>query len=274
MIPGGECEPGESEEDFVKREVREETHLHVEVDRLIHETVVSDDMYGMEKTYACRIVAGVPRPGTESEVDTAELSTVLEVGWFNLTDPESWDPLALNDPITGAKLHQMRLALGYMTETAPLTIRKATRDDVEFLASVDLLANEKRCAERPDWNPERALERLRAAAVKQVDGMEENSMTYVIESDRTPVGRLRLVRPGDRLHLAGIQIHPAHQRKGIGSSILSDLMKEADENALPLTLEVDKDNPDAMRLYLRLGFEVIEDRGEKDLMEKHVSAGN
>ena len=185
-----------------------------------------------------------------------------------------WDPLALNDPITSAKLHQMRLALGYVTEAAPLTVREATMDDVEFLVSVNLLANEARCAARPDWNAERALERMTAAAVKQIDGMEEHSMTYVIESDRTPVGRLRLVRPGDRLHLAGIQIHPAHQRKGIGSSVLSDPMQEADENALPLTLEVDKDNPDAMRLYLRSGFEVIEERGEKDLMEKHVSAGS
>ncbi|MDA1280690.1 MAG: NUDIX domain-containing protein [Chloroflexi bacterium] len=58
VIPGGGREPDESEEECVKREVLEETHLHVEIERLVHQTDVSDDMYSLEKTYACRKLAG------------------------------------------------------------------------------------------------------------------------------------------------------------------------------------------------------------------------
>jgi ADP-ribose pyrophosphatase YjhB (NUDIX family) len=35
VIPGGGRHPNESEEDCVRREVLEETHLHIEIDRLI-----------------------------------------------------------------------------------------------------------------------------------------------------------------------------------------------------------------------------------------------
>ena len=44
-------------------------------------------------------------------------------------------------------------------------------------------------------------------------------------------------------------------------------MTEAQSKGLPLQLEVEKENPHAKRLYLRLGFRVVEDRGTKELME-------
>ncbi|MFQ5421579.1 MAG: hypothetical protein ACE5EY_14595, partial [Anaerolineae bacterium] len=89
----------------------------VEIDRLIlDESEAPEGMYQRSKTYACRIVSGVPRPGSEPEVDTADRSTITEVGWFDLRDPMSWDPLALTDPITYPMLQRIRSVLGYGTK--------------------------------------------------------------------------------------------------------------------------------------------------------------
>lgn len=105
------------------------------------------------------------------------------------------------------------------------------------------------------------------ATREEVEGKEENSLTYVVEADGTPVGRLRVVRTDEELLIAGIQILPVYQRKGIGSEVIRSLMGEAKRNALPVRLEVEKDNPDAKRLYLRLGFRVIQERNDRELRE-------
>ena len=71
VIPGGGCNPNESEQECVRREVREETNLDVEVGPLIlDEQESSGDMLQKVKTYACTIVGGDPLPGSEPEVDT------------------------------------------------------------------------------------------------------------------------------------------------------------------------------------------------------------
>ena len=117
VIPGGGRESNETEEECVQREVREETHLHVEVGRLVlDEQAIDDGMYQRLKTYACQIVSGEPRPGIEPEVDTADHVTIADVGWFDLRDSTTWDSLALNDPITYPLLQRLRSVLGYATE--------------------------------------------------------------------------------------------------------------------------------------------------------------
>jgi len=116
VIPGGARHDNETEEDCVRREVLEETHVHIEIDRLIlDETELPDGLYQRAKTYACRILSGEPQPGLEPEIDTVDRATITQVGWFDMRDPTSWDSLALNDPITYPKLQRLRVALGYET---------------------------------------------------------------------------------------------------------------------------------------------------------------
>jgi 8-oxo-dGTP diphosphatase len=113
-IPGGGQEGAETEEDCVRREVREETSLEVAVERLLYEeTGVDDRIYTGAKTFVCRVVGGIAQPGSEPEVDTPEQQAIQELGWFDLREPSGWPDLIHGDPITSALMERIRQALGY-----------------------------------------------------------------------------------------------------------------------------------------------------------------
>jgi GNAT superfamily N-acetyltransferase len=80
-----------------------------------------------------------------------------------------------------------------------------------------------------------------------------------------PVGRLYLYR-GDIEHcVIDIALLPEHRGHGLGAAIMRDLMDEAGRAGKRLAIHVEKFNP-AMRLYRRLGFQTVEDKGVYDLM--------
>ena len=87
--------------------------------------------------------------------------------------------------------------------------------------------------------------------------VEPGCVLSVIESDGTPIGRLRVVRNADKIVLAGIQLLPEYQNQKIGSRIIEQLKREADQKGMPLLVSVEKDNPNAQRLYERLGCQVV-----------------
>jgi 8-oxo-dGTP diphosphatase len=114
IFPGGGREPGESEEACVRREVREETHLEVVVGSMLFETpVINDAIYTAVKTYRCSIIGGTARPGVEPEVDHDGPATIRALGWFDLRDPQGWEPQVMAARGTQPLLHQLRRALGY-----------------------------------------------------------------------------------------------------------------------------------------------------------------
>ena len=71
----------------------------------------------------------------------------------------------------------------------------------------------------------------------------------------------------DRHKLALIEIHPAYQNQGIGSSLIQAAIAAAHAQNLPLTLHVLKANYAAKRLYERLGFRRIEERKDRFVMQ-------
>lgn len=72
--------------------------------------------------------------------------------------------------------------------------------------------------------------------------------------------------PGDETqageyYIDCIAVSPKHQGKGIGSMLLNFLIDEYVKNSKqPLGLLVDKDNPQAKKLYLKSGFEVVDEK--------------
>jgi 8-oxo-dGTP pyrophosphatase MutT (NUDIX family) len=115
LPPGGGREVEETAESCVCREVLEETSLIVHIDRfLFSEPAIPGDTYDHLHTYLCRVHSGSPSAGVEPETDTAEHSSIREVGWFDLRDPASWPSLLTSDHITTPWLEKLRRALGYL----------------------------------------------------------------------------------------------------------------------------------------------------------------
>lgn len=114
VIPGGGREADETEEACVERELLEETHLKVTIERLlVDEADVPAVAYQRFKTYLCKDVLGDPRPGYEPEEHASQIYAITEIGWFDLRQPASWDPLIKTDRFTHSLLQKIRAALGY-----------------------------------------------------------------------------------------------------------------------------------------------------------------
>jgi 8-oxo-dGTP pyrophosphatase MutT (NUDIX family) len=113
LLPGGGREPGESEEECVLREMREETGLEVRIARLLcqHDSTWPDPIYLHYKTYLCTPVAGEASPGYEPEIEASSVYAIAEVRWFDLWDESNWDALLYTDEITLSNLNRVRAAL-------------------------------------------------------------------------------------------------------------------------------------------------------------------
>jgi ribosomal protein S18 acetylase RimI-like enzyme len=87
-----------------------------------------------------------------------------------------------------------------------------------------------------------------------------------------PVGRLYLERWRDQIRIIDIALLAEFQRQSIGSTLLRAILSEGRRLELPVTIHVERFNP-ALRLYERLGFGLVEDKGVYLLLEKHPDAG-
>ena len=115
ILPGGGIEPGESEEDCVRREMREETNLSVRIIRLLlNEPDPTRSTYRWRKTYLCTPNAGEASPGVEPEPDAANWYSIVEVKWFDLCDESGWDNELTTDSLTYDQVQMVRKKLGYL----------------------------------------------------------------------------------------------------------------------------------------------------------------
>jgi ribosomal protein S18 acetylase RimI-like enzyme len=155
------------------------------------------------------------------------------------------------------------------TPAFELRFRPIEPDDQELLFRVYASTREEELA-AVVWEAGQKEAFLRQQFEAQHRWYQENysgAEFLVVLRDGEPAGRLYVVRWEKEIRLIDIALLPAHRNCGIGSAILGEILAEGSAAAKPVTIHVEKFNP-ALRLYERLGFTPIEDRGVYYLMQR------
>jgi len=150
----------------------------------------------------------------------------------------------------------------------PLTLRPVSPDDQEFLYRVYAATREEELAQ-VDWEVSQKEAFLRMQFNAQHAYYQENyreAAFQVILLEGEPVGRLYLHRRPQEIRIVDISLLPAFRGRGIGSTLLKEILAEGDRSGRVVTIHVERFNP-ALRLYTRLGFRQAADRGVYLFME-------
>jgi ribosomal protein S18 acetylase RimI-like enzyme len=143
-----------------------------------------------------------------------------------------------------------------MTAEPPtVELRPVTAADTELLYEV--YASTRYDVGRLDWSDEamEAFLRQQFDAQRQAYAqMFPNGRFEVIVVDGVSAGRLYLDEMPSETRLIDIALLPDRRRRGIGTGLLTDLLRSARERGACVTLHVEHDNVGAQALYDRLGF--------------------
>ena len=114
VIPGGGQEEGETEEECVKREIKEETNLDVIVKKLLLNIPGNIyNSYPFYKTYLCKPLSDDAQPGFEPELESDVVDEISEVGWFDLRSEENWPSGLIFKRCVYHMMKKIQNALGY-----------------------------------------------------------------------------------------------------------------------------------------------------------------
>ena len=87
----------------------------------------------------------------------------------------------------------------------------------------------------------------------------------IITADGEDAGMLHVeYRPGE-IYLSRIEVHPAHQGRGIGTRLINALIDEAGQRSQDLVLDVLTVNHRAQALYQRLGLKEVARHGDNNI---------
>ena len=146
--------------------------------------------------------------------------------------------------------------------TALVTLRPFSPADMEFLFQVYASTRQEELA-LVDWDDAQREAFLRMQFQAQHRYYTEhylNADFQVVEVAGTPAGRLYLHRRMDEIRIMDIALLPEFRRQGIGAQLIEQVQSEGRQKNLPVTIHVERFNP-ALRLYERLGFSLLEERG-------------
>ncbi len=141
-----------------------------------------------------------------------------------------------------------------------MTLRPARTADAEFAFHVWKASMEAYVDATWGWNE--SLQRQRQQEEFAAGAYQ------IIEAEGRPIGTLIVRYTPDHIYLSGLYLLPESQRQGYGSHILERLLAEGQAHHLPVRLRVLKANPQARRLYERLGFAAINEEEHFVVMEK------
>ncbi len=137
----------------------------------------------------------------------------------------------------------------------PVTLREVSEADRDFLIQVYASTREAEMA-LVDWTPAQRA----AFLTMQFDAQQAHYRQYfpdstyqVILVGGRPAGRVWVGRLEDEIRILDITLLPPFRNRGVGTPIIRDVMRQAEEARKPLGIYVESFNP-SMRLFERLGF--------------------
>jgi len=146
-----------------------------------------------------------------------------------------------------------------MTAALTFHLRAAREDEAALLLAIFAAGRQTELDLLP-FNPEKKAQFLRMQFQAQAQAYRSRypqADYQLIEWEGQVIGRLLVAEQDDALFLVDIGLLPQFQGQGLGTALLTDLLAEAEARRLPVRLQVAGANP-ALRLYLRLGFQLVE----------------
>lgn len=138
-----------------------------------------------------------------------------------------------------------------------LQYRKATENDINFLFDLRTKTmTEHYVSSHLPTDKESTLQRI----------LYHFEKANIITLNNEPIGLLKINRAENHIEVLQIQIDPKLQGKGIGKSILKEIIEEASATKRPVRLSVLKTNK-AQTLYVILGFKIIAEDQHSYMME-------
>ena len=155
-----------------------------------------------------------------------------------------------------------------------LGLRPEAPEDDDFLLA---LYESTRAAEMEltNWTADQRREFLRSQFQLQRTHYRRyytHATFDVITLDDVPIGRMYVHSGSSEIRLMEISIDPALRGRGIGTQLVQSVLAEAERLGKTVTLHVEPYNP-ALRLYQRLGFTIVEERGLNFLLERRSQVG-
>jgi len=149
-----------------------------------------------------------------------------------------------------------------------IAYRPASDEDLPFLAEVYMSTRREEVAQTgwPAEQQEAFLLQQHEAQHAHYRKGYGNAEWLVIERAGKAIGRLYLHEGAEEMRVVDIALLPEARGSGIGEAILRDVCEDVAARGRRVTIHVEKFNP-ARRLYDRLGFVAMEEKGVYDLME-------
>lgn len=150
-----------------------------------------------------------------------------------------------------------------------VTLRPVGEDDLPFLLRVYAESRADELAQVP-WAVEQKEAFLRQQFEAQHAWWREHytgaSFDLVLVGGK-PAGRLYVDEWAREIRIVDIALLAEHRGRGVGTRLLRGVLERGDAAGKPVSIHVEKFNP-ALRLYQRLGFRLIEDKGVYLLMSR------
>jgi len=149
-----------------------------------------------------------------------------------------------------------------------ITLREVVPEDEALLREIYACTRAAELAMVP-WSDEQREAFLRF----QFDAQDSHYRSQFPEAsyqlilkDTEPVGRLYVLRDATEIRILDITVLPQYRNAGIGTSLIRDVLAEADHSGQTVTIWVEQFNP-SQALFQRLGFVKIQDDGYSDLFQ-------